>query len=450
MPLVFIHDSLLLAADPQIVLPCVGAALALLFVVFSLLGARKRRLIETVPTCKTAGVFIGLVEIKGTAEAEQPLRSYLAAVPCVHYSWSVQERWSRTVTESYTDSQGKRRTRTRRESGWSTVASGGEQMSFYLRDETGVVRVDPAKATIEDTEVFGKYCGRSDPLYYAKGPAHAVSHSDHYRHFRESAIPLHRPLYVMGKARLREDVVAPEIAYHRDAPLFLISTRSEERITRGLKWQTWVLGVLALVSAVGAWMAGDRAVHVDLASRISTYLMVALVAGLVWTLGWVWMVYNSLVRLSHRVEQAWSNVDVQLKRRADLIPSLVKVAEGLKDYEGTLQEQLAILRSQVAPTAPGRPGPDPQGCAAQVAAIIEKYPELEADEAFLGLQEELIATEQRIALARAYYNEIVSFHNARLEIVPDRYVAVLAGLKPRRFITAEDFERAAVEVQLAE
>ena len=79
------------------------------------------------------GVFIGLVEIKGTAESERPLTSYLAEVPCVFYRWDVQEKWSRTVTETYTDSDGKTRTRTRHESGWKTVAGGSDEQLFYAR-----------------------------------------------------------------------------------------------------------------------------------------------------------------------------------------------------------------------------------------------------------------------------------------------------------------------------
>src|SRR3954468_2780499 len=91
-----------------------------LFAFFCLIGAlrsgKRRRLIDNLPTCKTTGAFIGLVELKGTAETGEPLTSYLAEQPCVFYQWTVEEHWSRTVTETYTDSDGKSQTRTRHES----------------------------------------------------------------------------------------------------------------------------------------------------------------------------------------------------------------------------------------------------------------------------------------------------------------------------------------------
>src|SRR2546427_13120569 len=102
-----------------------GGVLAFACLLFALRSGKRKRLVDNLPTSKTTGVFIGLVELRGTAESAQPLTSYLAAQPCVHYQYGVEEHWSRTVTESYTDSDGKTRTRTRHESGWSTVVDGG-------------------------------------------------------------------------------------------------------------------------------------------------------------------------------------------------------------------------------------------------------------------------------------------------------------------------------------
>ena len=95
----------------------------------------RKRLIDDLPTSKTQGTFIGLTELKGTAESDAPLTSYLAAARCVYYSWNVSEHWRKTVRESYTDSKGRRKTRTRTKTGWSTVASGGQSISFYLKDD---------------------------------------------------------------------------------------------------------------------------------------------------------------------------------------------------------------------------------------------------------------------------------------------------------------------------
>jgi hypothetical protein len=83
-------------------------------------------------------------------------------------------------------------------------------------------------------------------------------------------------------------------------------------------------------------------------------------------------------------------------------------------------------------------------------AIEENYPELKAEESFLNLQKNLIDTEQRIALARGYFNEIASFYNTRLEVVPDRFLAALVGMQPQALLLAENFERQAVEVKFVE
>src|SRR5438552_15262194 len=123
--------------------PVAGAVLALVCLICALRSGKRRRLIDNLPTCKTTGVFIGLVELKGTAETGEPLTSYLAEQPCVLYQWTVEEHWSRTVTETYTDSDGKTQTRTRHESGWTTVGNSSEISAFYLHDDCGFILVRP-------------------------------------------------------------------------------------------------------------------------------------------------------------------------------------------------------------------------------------------------------------------------------------------------------------------
>ncbi|MCD4823700.1 MAG: LemA family protein [Phycisphaerae bacterium] len=428
----------------------IGGVLALLFLWLSLRANRRRRLVDDIPTSKTTGVFIGLIEVKGTAEAERPVRSYLAEIPCVYYKWEVEEHWSRTTTESYTDSDGNRRTRTKRESGWKTVASGGEDILFYLQDDCGVIRVNQQGAKIQPDRVFSEYCHRGDPLYYAKGPAASIMDSDHRRRFTEHAIPLHARLYVMGRACERQDVVAAEIAYHESAPMFLISTKSEEQISSSFKLQLWLFGILGLIAIVAAWIIKDCQLDRDIEAMIPAYIGVGAGFAGVWLLGWMWMAYNSMIGLRNRVNQAWANVDVQLKRRHDLIPNIVNIVKGLKDYERTVQTELAELRSQAQANRPGEAGPDPHACAGKLIALKEAYPELKANDAFLRLQNQLVETEQRIALARTYFNEIAAFYNGRLQIVPDTFISKLARLKPQKYITAKDFERAVVEVHLSE
>ena len=152
-------------------LPLVGLLLGLLCLGGAFRAGRRRRLVDNLPTSKTTGVFIGLVELKGTAESARPLTSYLAGQPCVYYQWSVEEHWSRTVTETYTDSTARRRRAPGTKAAGPRSASGGEMIPFYLQDDCGVILIRPEGAKLEPLAMFDETCGRGDPLYYGKGPA---------------------------------------------------------------------------------------------------------------------------------------------------------------------------------------------------------------------------------------------------------------------------------------
>jgi hypothetical protein len=429
-------------------LPLIGALIAVGCLFGAFRDGRQRRLIENLPTSKSTGVFIGLVELKGTAESDEPLESYLAGQACVHYAWTVEEHWSRTVTETTTDSKGNTQTTTRHESGWTTVADGGESIPFYLQDDCGVVLVRPEGAKIEPVKIFDETCGMGSPLYYGKGPAGSVADSDYRRRFVEHAIPLKTNLFVVGQARERQDIVAPEIAADKTAPMFLISARTEEQVSSGMKWASYAWAIFGLLVAVGFMIWRDGALGVDMAGNILIYVAIAFGYLFLGMLAWVWMVYNSLVDVRQRVRAAWALVDIQLKRRFDLIPNLVNCVKGYRDHEAQLQTELAALRAQLSATAPGVPGPDHGAVSQVIIGIAERYPELKANESFLALQKTLSDTEQRIALARGYFNDIATHYNTRLETVPERYVASLGAMKPQPLMEANDFERAPVTVSL--
>ena len=428
----------------------IAFAVAMILLISGLAWRRKKHLIDDLPTSKVEGVFIGLVELKGTAEAETPLTSYLAETRCVYYNFRVQEEWQRTETETYRDKDGNTRTRTRTRSGWRTVRGETRQIPFYLRDDTGIIRVLPEGAKVEGRTVFNRQVRPSDPLYYAKGPSTSIADSTHRRRFTEEAIVLHDPIYLVGKAREREDIVAPEIAHAPEARLFLISTRTAEQVSRGygLAYLASAFGGAALLAAVQWFYWNERSVLPD---PLFPYLWPpqALYFG-IWFFGWLWMTYNSLVELRQRMRRAWSLVDVQLKRRSTLIPQIVAVVKGLKEHEKEVQSALAELRTQAQATEPGLDGPDPAACQPSLIALREAYPELKSDEAFRKLQTELSDTEQRIALARGYFNDVCTFYNTRLGIFPDGLIARLTGFQSHPLIVAENFERAPVKVNLAE
>ncbi len=401
-------------------------------------------MIGNLPTSKTQGIFIGLVELKGTAESEQTLRSFLAEETCVLYSYTVSEEWRREVEEEYEDDQGQRCTRTRIESGWTNVASGGEETPFYLQDDTGVVLIRPNGAEVHSKTFYSDTCTPGHPFYYGKGPRGAIMDSTFVRQFSENGIPLHHPLFVVGQAREREDVVAPELAHEQTAPL-LLTVETEDQLLSRMGWFLHGLNVLGMGLAAGAAVLLSGVPQVWWPAAVvggSIYLTLAFIT-------WFILVYNMLIDVRNRMRQGWSSLEVQLKRRHDLIPSIVAAVEALRSHEADVQSGLATLRAETAAGAGLSTEARHRGLTNTLQTLGERYPDLKASAAFGQLQAQLVDTEQRIALARAYFNDIATAYNTRLEIVPDGWIARLFGHGHQPLLAVEDFERAPIQVDLA-
>lgn len=421
----------------------------ILCLVFAFRSLKRKRLISDMPTSRTQGVFIGQTELKGTAESDTPLTSFLAGARCVYYSYSIEEEWRRTVTESYTDSKGHHHTRTRTESGWKTIDQSTRYISFYLRDDTGIIRILPEGAKVTAVSSFNTTCTPGDPLYYGKGPDSQIANSTHRRRFMEQILPLHAELYIFGQARERQDIAAAEVAKDKDEKMFLISTKPESKVSAGYTVSYWAWAIGGLIAAIGGgvwWnITADIAAKPAQAFGITIGGYIALLI-----IGWLWTVYNSLINLHHMVERGWSQVDVQLKRRFDLIPALETTVKGYATHEKDIQSIVTKLRAQGEAAPLDNKSTGFKGVSPELRIIAERYPDLKANESFLKFQNSLIDTEQRIALARDYFNNAATAYNTRLEIIPDRFIAALARLKQQALMNASDFERAAVKVELAE
>jgi LemA protein len=162
--------------------------------------------------------------------------------------------------------------------------------------------------------------------------------------------------------------------------------------------------------------------------------------------------FNRLVSLRNRVDNGWSQIDVQLRRRYDLIPNLVETVKGYAAHERELFEQVAAARSQAigASTVGDQAQAENQLTAGlrRLMAVAENYPDLKASQNFLALQEELTGTESRIAYARQFYNDQVMLLNTRIQAVPSNVVAMVFGFTPREFFDIEDPIRGPVQVDL--
>jgi LemA protein len=171
------------------------------------------------------------------------------------------------------------------------------------------------------------------------------------------------------------------------------------------------------------------------------FLLILGVAALV-VLIWFFTTYNLLVQLKIRVENAWSQIDVQLKRRHDLIPNLVEAVKGYMSYEKDTLEKVIKARSQAIDASGLEDKIKAENFLTQTLrslfAVVERYPDLKANQNVLKLQEELTSTEDKISLARQYYNEEVGLLNTRIQVVPSNIVANVAGFKMKEFFEIED------------
>jgi LemA protein len=152
--------------------------------------------------------------------------------------------------------------------------------------------------------------------------------------------------------------------------------------------------------------------------------------------------FNRLVRTRNRVDNAWSQIDVQLRRRYDLIPNLVETVKGYAAHERELFEEITRARAQ-AERASGvqdqaQAENDITAGLRRLIAVAENYPDLKASQNFLALQEELTATESKIAFARQFYNDQVAILNTKVQSFPTNIIASLTGFRPREFFEIEE------------
>ena len=164
--------------------------------------------------------------------------------------------------------------------------------------------------------------------------------------------------------------------------------------------------------------------------------------------------YNRLVRLRNRVDAAWSQIDVQLKRRYDLIPNLVETVKGYAAHERETLDAVITARQQTAQasTVEERAGAENMltGALRQLFAVAEAYPDLKANTNFLALQEELTGTESRIAFSRQFYNEQVLAYDNATETFPTNIFASAFNFEPKTYFEVEEDSREPVAVDFGQ
>lgn len=166
---------------------------------------------------------------------------------------------------------------------------------------------------------------------------------------------------------------------------------------------------------------------------------------------WVLMAYNSLVVARNRVKEAYSQIDVQLKRRSSLIPNLVESVKGYVKHEREVLEGVTKARSALisaqGPKDQAKANDQLSGALKSLFAVAEAYPDLKASENFKELQEELSDTETKVAASRQFYNTNVLDYNNSLQTIPTMWLANMFAFKPEEFFQASTEEKADINVK---
>ncbi len=179
-------------------------------------------------------------------------------------------------------------------------------------------------------------------------------------------------------------------------------------------------------------------------------VLVLLVVVALWVVG----IYNGLVRLKNQLKNAWAQIDVQLKRRHDLIPNLVETVKGYAGHEKTTLENVTKARQQAVDASgvanQARAEGELSSALGRLMVVVEQYPDLKANQNFLALQEELTSTENKISFSRQHYNDSVMTYNTRIQSFPQNMIAGMFSFTGEEFFELEDqAQREAPKVSFA-
>ncbi len=399
------------ALPPLVGWGIMGAAVlsGLVLVRFGIRKVRNKRCIENIPTSRTTGAAYGLCELKGfvaLAEAEEPLTGPLTHVPCIQYHYTIKER-----------------RRSGKKTKWVTILDEEQSRPFLCRDANGAIKIDPAGATVYSQHRATKRSGK-------------------WR-YTESRLELQDPLYAIG-ACVVDETTGETLKLNKpedDYP-FILSNLTEARVmhkvaTTGVVLLNLAFSALLLAGLVLFGLSGSFAA--------TDYLAAALITPVFMTGVMLILHYNDLVFLRERVERNWSNIEVSLKKRHDLIPNLEKMVKAYMAHEAGVQEAMAAMRSslaqeQGAPRDPDRIGAlmaSEQQAAVRMLGLMEDYPALKADQNVSLLMAKLVGVENELAMMRTGYNQAVEAYNTRISVIPDVIFAKLFGFRLRTFLQAE-------------
>lgn len=411
--LVLVGQRRLEKADPAVGIPnFIAAAILAALLFFAFRALRKSWTIADVPTSKVKGVFVGLNEVTGVAETPSMLAGYFTKTPCVWFKWQVDELQLRV-----------------RSSTWVRIDGGGGNQPFILRDDSGAMWVNPVGADLDGEQTISaeghNYPNEDMGFFEGLGKRR--------RRFTEWVIRPGEELYVLGPAQIHPTggslyFAATDADNKRTKNShYLISRDSETKVRRR---STAIAAILMLLSIGLAPIIAtvrsrdvpneedDELLFVAGSGNILIWFPIFLIVSFLF-IALVMRAYNRLVTVKNRAEFAWGLIDTQLQRRNDLIPNVIAAVKAYSAHEAETLEGVTTARYQALEDAthlPSKAALDNAGTAVEsqqhveksAFAIAEAYPDLKASENFLHLQHMLEDTEDRVALARSFYNDSIN------------------------------------------
>lgn len=381
----------------------------------------RRRLIENVLTSKTNQVFVGLVEVKGTAESEKPLISELSKTHCVQYYFEVEEEFCDIRVREERDENGNIRTRIEKYYEWRTIKSGGDSIPFYIKDDSGILKVDPEGAKLEPVTMYQKGSWSGHNRYDFDGnDRYDFDGNDRYsvcptgrRRYTETGIPLHRSIYVIGQSRLRHDLPEPEISHDQGAPIFLISTRSEDEIQGS---QSTIFVIWTFVGSILA-ICAPILIESEIISGIGFPVEASSLTLLTYSLLLVSRCFlsktNRLQWIKTQINNAELNVEFYLKKRNKVIQDLLLILRGLQSTELKIAIQIDHFQNQSNASIFESSESNAMSSSVHLTAVGESYPEIKNDNSFMQCRQQILYYEALIALGLDYYNNLIK-QNRRL------------------------------------
>lgn len=461
-----------------LIVPAVGIAGLVLGIRFW----RRRWTIVDTPTSECAAVFVGRNEVVGQAQPHVLLTAPVTRQPCVWFRWDL-ERWVQ-----------------RKNSGsWQTVEARSSNAPFWVVDETGGVLVRPRDAELHAPRVFQERANASGVAASlqdlraasfqgedqhertrsegaggwsrnASGEAIAAMGRNH--RISEWRIDPGQQLYLLGTAAMRPDVVALEFDRRHGSDGLVISTHSEASMAN----RSLLIALGGLLLGFAASVVFPAVVHAvathepggpvpgspSTVDAVGGWMVTAAVGYVAVLFLAYWMrLYNRLVTVKQQAANAWSLIDVALRRRHDLLPNLVAVAKQYAQHEQEVLAAVAGLRMGEALPAPEELPSDQsleqagvlnqaeRSGSRSLVALAEAYPQLKADEVFQDLSRRMTEAENQVAYARAFYNDAVTVLRDRRRTFPGILLAGLVKTPSWNLFDADDQETYVPPVDLA-